>query len=154
MLVNVEIKTDDGDGFNPADPTAAALADLVARRSAASSADRLLVSSFDADAVGRFHGFAPEVPTALLTLRLDDPAAVAAAVAQAGHVAIHPWDPTVDPTVVAAAHAAGVALNVWTVDDPDRVRQLAAMRVDAIVTNVPDVVRATLDGDGTPATKS
>lgn len=154
MLVNVEIKTDDGEAFDPHDPTPAALSDLITQRSAASMTDRVLVSSFDADAVGRFHQLAPGIPTALLTLRLDDPAAIAAAAARAGHVAIHPWDPTVDPAVVAAAHAAGVALNVWTVDDPDRVRQLAAMKVDAIVTNVPDVARAALDGGGTPSRAS
>ena len=36
-------------------------------------------------------------------------------------------------------HAAGLAVNVWTVDDPDRMVELVALGVDGIVTNVPDV---------------
>ena len=40
-----------------------------------------------------------------------------------------------------AAHEAGVRVHVWTVDDPDRMLQLAAWGIDGIVTNVPDVAR-------------
>ena len=36
---------------------------------------------------------------------------------------------------VVAAHAAGLAVNTWTVDDPGRVAELAGWGVDAIVTN-------------------
>ena len=38
----------------------------------------------------------------------------------------------------------GCSIDVWTVDDPDEVRALAALGVDAIITNVPDVVLALL----------
>ena len=41
----------------------------------------------------------------------------------------------------------GVAIGnekVWTVDDPDRLRQLSEWGVDGVVTNVPDVARAVL----------
>jgi glycerophosphoryl diester phosphodiesterase len=37
-----------------------------------------------------------------------------------------------------------VAVNCWTCDDPDRIRWLADVGVDAIVTNVPDVALAAL----------
>ena len=46
-----------------------------------------------------------------------------------------------------AAHAAGLLVSVWTVDDPDDARALAAAGVDIIITNVPDVVIGAL-GDG------
>jgi glycerophosphoryl diester phosphodiesterase len=39
-----------------------------------------------------------------------------------------------------AAEAAAVAIRPWTVDDPDRVAALAALGVDAVITN--DVVGA------------
>jgi glycerophosphoryl diester phosphodiesterase len=42
----------------------------------------------------------------------------------------------------AAAH--GVRLAVWTVDDPGDITALAAAGVDAIITNVPDIVLAAL----------
>ena len=42
------------------------------------------------------------------------------------------------------AHDAGVAVNVWTVDGPDRIAELAALGVDGVITNVPDVARAVL----------
>jgi glycerophosphoryl diester phosphodiesterase len=37
-----------------------------------------------------------------------------------------------------------VVVNVWTVDEPDRMRLLASWGVDGICTNVPDVAVATL----------
>ena len=40
------------------------------------------------------------------------------------------------------AHAAGLAVNTWTCDDPDRIRWLADLGVDAVITNVPDVALA------------
>ena len=40
---------------------------------------------------------------------------------------------------VELAHDAGLRVNVWTVDDPARMVELADMGVDGIVTNVPDV---------------
>jgi glycerophosphoryl diester phosphodiesterase len=36
---------------------------------------------------------------------------------------------------VAAAHTAGLAVNTWTVDDPDRIALLVSWGVDAVVTN-------------------
>jgi glycerophosphoryl diester phosphodiesterase len=41
--------------------------------------------------------------------------------------------------LVASAHAAGLKVNTWTIDDPIRMRELAAMGVDGIVTNYPDI---------------
>ena len=52
-----------------------------------------------------------------------------------GHQAFHPYQALVDVTLVERAHAAGIAVNVWTVDDPDRMADLARMGVDGIFTN-------------------
>ena len=38
---------------------------------------------------------------------------------------------------VAQAHTAGLEVHVWTVDDPEEMRRLAALNVDAIMTDVP-----------------
>jgi hypothetical protein len=45
-------------------------------------------------------------------------------------------------TVGPAAHAAGLAVNTWTCDDPDRIGALLRWGVDGICTNVPDVALA------------
>ena len=37
---------------------------------------------------------------------------------------------------------AGLAVNTWTVDEPDRIRWLADLGVDGVITNVPDVALA------------
>ena len=66
-----------------------------------------------------------------------------------GHAALHPWDRGVDLALVELAHAAGVAVNTWTVDDSGRIVQLADWGVDGIVTNVPDIALRTL-GRRTP----
>jgi glycerophosphoryl diester phosphodiesterase len=47
----------------------------------------------------------------------------------------------VTPALAAVTRAAGVELNVWTVDDPDRIEALRAMGVDGIVSNDPGLLQ-------------
>ena len=54
-----------------------------------------------------------------------------------GHGALHPHHAFVSPDLVTACHGAGVALNTWTVDDPERIRWLAELGVDAVIVNDP-----------------
>ena len=65
-----------------------------------------------------------------------------AATAAAGHVAIHPHVEALDAGVIHAAHVAGLAVNTWTCDDPERIRRLIAWGIDGICTNVPDLALA------------
>ena len=48
------------------------------------------------------------------------------------------------PRLIAAAHRRGVEVHVWTVNDPDRMRELVAMGVDGIVTDRADLAIAAL----------
>ena len=73
----------------------------------------------------------------MLTYHADE--VTIAGVAAAGHVAIHPWVDRLDEAAVRRAHSLGLAVNVWTCDDPDRMRELMSWGVDGICTNVPDV---------------
>jgi glycerophosphoryl diester phosphodiesterase len=50
----------------------------------------------------------------------------------------------VDEALVATMHGAGMALYVWTVNDPAEVRRFLALGVDGICTDFPDVARAAL----------
>ncbi len=141
--VNVEIKAD-----CPAATHAPMVASVVAELRRRGETHRWLVTSFDWDLVAMARELAPELPTGLLLFdpKLTD-AALDRAVAE-GHPAVNPWDPAVDEAYVRRAHEAGVAVNVWTVDGPERIAELAAFGVDGVITNVPDVARAVLDPGG------
>ena len=50
----------------------------------------------------------------------------------------------VTSTLVEAAHDAGVAVHVWTIDDPDEMRRLVELGVDGIMTDTPSVLAGVL----------
>ncbi len=49
----------------------------------------------------------------------------------------HPFHRIVNPHLIRIAHAAGLFVNPWTVDDPERMRTLLMWGVDGIITNNP-----------------
>ncbi|WP_196716748.1 glycerophosphodiester phosphodiesterase [Actinomyces trachealis] len=51
----------------------------------------------------------------------------------------HRGIPVVTERFVAAAHRYGLEVHVWTVDDPAEMERLAALNVDALITDVPTV---------------
>lgn len=99
---------------------------------------RLLVSSFDPALVAPLprHGIA----CALLCRREPDRSLGRAI--RVGCRAWHPHVTLVTPRRIQRAHAAGLAVNVWTVDDPRRARRLARWGVDGIFTNDPARLRS------------
>lgn len=144
MHVNIEIKNwpDDPD-FDPSERVAEQVVDLVRERGLR---DRVLVSCFHRPTIDRIRVLDPELATAFLfVLHEGTWEELAADVAAGGHRALHPWEGFVDEAMVAAARAHGLELNVWTVDDPERMAQLVALGVDGLCTNVPDVARRILD---------
>jgi len=144
--INIEIKNDPGEPDH--DPSGRLVDDVVAEVAAHGAGGRVLVSSFDWATVHRVRETAPGLATAWLvwTGTPGDPAAWVARAASAGMQALHPQDALVDAALVAAAHGAGLAVNVWTVDDPGRIRVLARLGVDAVITNDPAVALAALAG--------
>jgi glycerophosphoryl diester phosphodiesterase len=151
MLVNVEIKNLEREaGF---DPTMAIVDATVAElRRRGGDPARWLVSSFSRATIEHCRQAAPELATAALRTRAGP--TTLADIAAGGHAAVHPYDGAVDADLVARAHARGLAVNVWTVNDPRRIVELAALGVDGVCTDVPDVALSalgrTLGGDVTP----
>ncbi|MBO0729421.1 MAG: hypothetical protein J2P57_09195, partial [Acidimicrobiaceae bacterium] len=54
----------------------------------------------------------------------------------------------VDERFLSAAHRAGLALHVWTIDDESVMRRLLALGVDGIMSDAPTVLRAVLSERG------
>ena len=145
MLVNAEIKCLpwEPDSDNEDRAVVRAAADMLQAR-----ALDAIVSSFDLGAVERVpclragveHRLAHERPRHCRGRR------------QGGVVHGHGWlNPDriaalrVSPAEMEQLHARGVRLNVWTVDDPEEMRALTGLGVDAIITNEPDVALDVLD---------
>lgn len=150
MGVNVEIKNTRGDlGPEPpewsVDVADAVVEELLSRGGAPGHEKGFLVSCFDWETIERVRELAPDVPSAFLVFDLAADAEAPERTAEAGHVAIHPWDPFVDAAFLERCHRLGLAVNTWTVDDESRMADLARMGVDGIVTNVPARARAVLD---------
>lgn len=144
MGVNIEIKNSPGDvDFDATESVAEFVVAEVGRRQ---SQGQVLVSCFHRPTIDRVRALDPAIPTAFLHHIAEGSwDELAAGIAAAGHTALHPWDHVVDQSYVDAARAHGLAVNVWTVDDPDRMVQLVAFGVDGLCTNVPDVARAVVD---------
>ncbi len=70
--------------------------------------------------------------------------------------AVHPHFSMVDDAYMKHARDLGMAVHVWTVNDPVEMVRLRALGVDAVITDVPDLAVATLQphapsSAGTPA---
>lgn len=104
--------------------------------------DSVMISSFNPFNLARFRRRLPQVDLGLITLpnkakhwkyrffRYD---------------AIHPEYQDVDQVLVAATHAQNKKINVWEVDEPNEIRRLAALKVDGIITNDPQLTRKVLE---------
>lgn len=142
MGVNIEIKNDPAsDSFDPENRMAPAVL-KVAR--AHLTSDKCLISSFDMGAVNAVRDLDSRMPTALVTDDDLGPEVAIGRVTAHSHQAINPWDELVTPRWIVTAREAELDVHVWTVDDPERMVELAEMGVDGIITNVPDVAAAVL----------
>lgn len=104
---------------------------------------QVIVSSFHHKSMQQMHRLAPDIKTGLL---YDCVLADAVAYAKRlGASALHPYFGTVKPDLLNEAHAAGLMVNVWTVNDETHMRLCAEAGADAIITNYPDRLRTVLN---------
>jgi glycerophosphoryl diester phosphodiesterase len=145
LRVNIEIKSDKGepdyDASHRLTQAVVALLANDARR------DRYIVSSFDRSVIDLYRELDPGMATGFLYSISTRPGKLIEACVRDGHVAIHPHHVALTKGTVRDAHEAGLAVNTWTVDDPERMQTLAKWGVSAIITNVPDLAMKALRAD-------
>lgn len=129
-LVNIELKKHP---LSQALPLVQATLAAIAETRAIS---RVLVSSFDPRLLALLRLLEPKVPRALLSAREQGLLLRRGWLARGlGLVAVHPEEVMVSARSVARAHRRGYRVNTWTVDDPNRIRELASFAVDALICN-------------------
>jgi glycerophosphoryl diester phosphodiesterase len=102
----------------------------------------ITVSSFDHPVLLEVRTVAPQIPTAVLfSARPVDPVAIARA---ARASLLHPQWVYVTREMVAGAHAAGLRLETWTLDDPAQMKHILAIGPDGIMSNHPARLKALL----------
>jgi len=121
----------------------------VVRSHAARADGRLAIISFDEASIERVRELDRDVKTGYLLVPTQaiEPALVWAT--EHGHTSVLPWDGDLgmDPLpLLAQAHAFGREIGCYVVNDPERMRHLAACGLWGFVTDVPDVAREALGG--------
>lgn len=136
--VNVEIKSEDPNGGDQAEP-------LIALLAARNLYDQVIVSSFNPPSLIKMRALAPKVRLGLLYY-LPLPAFLRDAwftpIIQPE--AIHPYHRLINADLMTWAKARGCAVNTWTVNDGKEARRLADLGVDVIMSDVPDQIMTAL----------
>jgi glycerophosphoryl diester phosphodiesterase len=138
-FINVELKSEDWPGTRVADAAGALL-------EAGKHEAHVVVSSFDPRCLLRLALAHPRLRRGLL-LDPDKPQLVQRhlTLPLLGRDAVHPEARQLTEADVQRWHAGGREVAVWTVDDPDLARRLAAWGVDTCITNRPGALRAALE---------
>ena len=136
LITNIELKT----GLNPYPGIEQKVVEMIR---AYKMQDRVWISSFNHETLVRCRQLAPELSYGALVncWILDTPAyltrmGAATLNAETGYL-LHREN-------VEALHAAGLGAQAWTVNTPERVRQLLDNGVDCIISNFPDMAMETL----------
>lgn len=170
VRLNIETKIDPRypeDTLPPDRFVAAVLAVLRQER----MSDRVMIQSFDWRTLQRVQQLAPGLPTVYLSQQSGEDATVfpdraspwtagfdplrfggslPRAVHAAGGAIWSPHAGDVDAASIAEAHQLGLEVVVWTVNEPEQMRQLIAAGVDGIISDRPDLLRQVAAQQGLP----
>jgi glycerophosphoryl diester phosphodiesterase len=143
MGVDVEIKNDPGDpDYDAEHQVSVAVAGLV---TAYRPYDEVVVSSFNIETLDRILAVDGSIETAVIFYdAVSAPQWVARAAAR-GHRGINPYFGLVNASMVDSAHAAGLKVGPWTVNDEATLAHLVDIGVDAVITDHPDLARRVVD---------
>jgi glycerophosphoryl diester phosphodiesterase len=130
VALNVEIKSPEADWRGTAE-------ELVALLQAKDRLDATVISSFSMGALAAVHAQAPRARLGVLWREpgLD---AMWENARVLGAAFVHPHWALVGASVVGAAHARGLGLLTWTVNEPRRMAELAGLGVDGIISDYPE----------------
>lgn len=132
MGVNVELKCEADEA------QASATGDRVARHLAARADPEVSISSFWWPALVAARSAAPAVRRAFLFNDAPDRPTLLASAASLELYALHPNRAYVTAEFVADAHAAGLKVHPWTVNDPAEIARFAGFGVDGIMSDYPE----------------
>jgi len=130
-------------------------------------ASQVTIQSFDWRTLQRVQAVAPEIPTVYLSAQQkffdnilagkpegspwvagfqakDHGDSVPRMVKAAGGRVWSPYFADVDETKIGEAHALGLDVVVWTVNRPEDIEKMLALKVDGIISDRPDLVRAAM----------
>jgi glycerophosphoryl diester phosphodiesterase len=163
---NIETKITPTSGDDTPDPATFARLTVAAVR-AAGMTERVTVESFDWRTLVEVKRLAPEIETSCITIRSKDMDTVSApdGAASPWHAGLSLRDHggslaatvkavgcgvwsmfwrNLAPGDVAEAHALGLKVLPWTVNDPSEMRKLIELGVDGIITDYPDRLRTVM----------
>jgi glycerophosphoryl diester phosphodiesterase len=134
LLINLELK-------NYETPFDRLVPQTVARVRAHGLQRRVLLSCFSPISLWTAALIAPEIPRALL-LYAGQPRWMQAAFSRLTPCqADHPQDAMADAAALQALHRRGRRVNVWTVNHPERMRELLRLGSDGLITDAPELAR-------------
>jgi glycerophosphoryl diester phosphodiesterase len=97
--------------------------------------EQLAVQSFQTDDAQEFHTHLPHVPIGILDA--DRPTDTELLQLSTWADQVNPQHTVTDQTLVDRIHELGMDTNVWTVDEPGALREMAGLGVDGIITDYP-----------------
>ncbi len=124
-----------GDGFDGVNPGRFEI-EVLAAVEAAGVGERVIIQSFDHRSLWAIRSIATDIRLSALTTSgvpdLTDLAASGASI----------WSPSfqsLNPNVIEEAHAAGLLVIPWTVNERDQMEDLVEMGVDGLISDRPDI---------------
>ncbi|WP_019203377.1 glycerophosphodiester phosphodiesterase [Tsukamurella sp. 1534] len=168
LRFNIETKIEAEERTKSAEP-AEFVAKILGAARAARVLDRITIQSFDWRSLPLVRAQAPSVPlVALYDATTWKPKSawlgpvtyerfdgdVVRAVKAAGFDVLSPDHELSDAKTVAAAHAAGLKVIPWTVNDAPDMRAQLALGVDGVITDYPTRLRQVLAAEGKPLPKA
>jgi glycerophosphoryl diester phosphodiesterase len=132
LKVNVEMKHDV--------PARRQVVQATARALSSASPDEVIVSSFDPLMLGYFAWLDSRLPSGYLFARDQHWRAAGWLASGLRTTAVHPDRACVDPAMCQVWRSRGHTINVWTVNEPAEAIRLAALGVDALISDVPGAI--------------
>lgn len=144
-LLNIEIKNIYGQAdYDPTQRVATAVVQWMADHE---TGDRILVSSFNTQALDTVRSLNPAIRTGLLSMSWLDPMVALRQARDGGHVSANlSLIRTLEGAEQIVQAAGDIAVLVWTVNDPDHAVALADAGIAGIFTDDPGLMVETLSG--------